>query len=83
MKTLFVLVILLSVASVNAASLLHYKYPFYYFLVGDEVLACHQTKTGTDCFANDIKTHIKVIYKCKRVSKEKGYIKDCKTKPTI
>jgi hypothetical protein len=83
MKTLFVLVILLSVASVNAASLLHYKYPFYYFLLGDEVLACHQTKTGTDCFANDIKTHIKVIYKCKRVSKDQGYIKDCKTKPAI
>jgi hypothetical protein len=83
MKTLFVLVILLSVASANAASLLHYKYPFYYFLVGDEVLACHQTKTGTDCFANDIKTHIKVIYKCERVTKDQGYIKDCKTKPTI
>jgi hypothetical protein len=52
-------------------------------MVGNDVLACHQTKTGTDCFANDIKTHIKVIYKCKRVSKEKGYIKECKTQPTI
>jgi hypothetical protein len=77
------LLILLFSSSLSAASLLHYKYPFYYFLVGDEVLACHQTKTGTDCFANDIKTNIKVIYKCKRVSKDKGYIKDCKTKPTI
>jgi hypothetical protein len=77
------LLILLFSASLNAASLLHYKYPFYYFIVGNEVLACHQTKTGTDCFANDIKTHIKVIYKCKRVSKDNGYIKDCKTKPTI
>jgi hypothetical protein len=52
-------------------------------MVGNELLACHQTKTGTDCFANDIKTHIKVIYKCKRVSKDQGYIKDCLTKSTI
>jgi hypothetical protein len=77
------LLILLFSSSLSAASLLHYKYPFYYFMVGDELLACHQTKAGTDCFANDIKTHIKVIYKCKRVTKEQGYIKDCKTKPTI
>jgi hypothetical protein len=77
------LLILLFSSSLNAASLLHYKYPFYYFMVGNELLACHQTKTGTDCFANDIKTHIKVIYKCKRVSKDQGYIKDCLTKSTI
>jgi hypothetical protein len=77
------LLILFFSSSLSAASLLHYKYPFYYFMVRDELLAYHQTKAGTDCFANDIKTHIKVIYKCKRVSKEKGYIKDCKTEPTI
>jgi hypothetical protein len=78
-----ILLILLFSSSLNAASLLHYKYPFYYFMVGDEVLACHQTKTGTDCFASDIKTHIKVIYKCERVTKDQGYIKNYLTKPTI
>jgi hypothetical protein len=83
MKTLFVLVILLSVASVNAASLLHYKFPFYYFMVGNELLACKSIRKGTICYATDIKTHIKVVYKCQRVSKDQGYIKDCLTKPTI
>jgi hypothetical protein len=83
MKTLFVLVILLSVASVNAASLLHYKFPFHYFMVGNELLACKSIRQGVSCYATDIKTYIKVIYKCKRVSKDKGYIKDCQTEPTI
>jgi hypothetical protein len=83
MKTLIVLVILLSVASANAANLLHYKFPFHYFLVGNELLACKSVRQGVSCYATDIKTRIKVIYKCKRVSKDKGYIKDCKTKPTI
>jgi hypothetical protein len=77
------LLILLFSSSLSAASLLHYKFPFHYFMVGNELLACKSVRSGTNCYATDIKTHIKVIYKCKRVSKDKGYIKDCKTKPTI
>jgi hypothetical protein len=78
-----ILLILLFSSSLSAASLLHYKFPFYYFMVGNELLACKSVREGTNCYATDIKTHIKVIYKCKRVAKDQGYIKDCLTKSTI
>ncbi len=77
------LLILLFSSSLSAASLLHYKFPFYYFAVGNELLACKAVKPGTICYATDIKTHIKVVYKCDRVTKDQGYIKNCLTKPTI
>ena len=77
------LFILLFSSSLSAASLLHYKFPFYYFSVGNELLACKAVKPGTTCYATDIKSHIKVVYKCDRVNKDQGYIKNCLTKPTI
>jgi hypothetical protein len=75
MKTLFVLVILLFTASVNAADFLGYKHPFYYFNMNNKLFLCQPNKTTAICLHTV--NGVTVAYKCQEAKKGNGYLKNC------
>lgn len=78
---LFILLLFFT-ATVNSAVLLNAQHPIYVFKLNSETLMCKVINRNTVCYSKSTNGII-IRYTCTVVLPSQGYIKDCRTKPTI